>query len=50
MYEWEGIKYGDFSHNGSPPMGLFFELQQHILPQKIKFLMKAYDYENEIIV
>ena len=28
-------------------MGLFFELQQHIIPKKITFFMKIYDYENE---
>ena len=28
-------------------MGLFFELQQHNVPQKITFFMKIYDYENE---
>ena len=28
-------------------MGLFFELQQHIIPQKITFFMKIYDCENE---
>ena len=50
MYEWEGRKYGDFSHILPPPMGLFFELQQHNVPQKITFFMKIYVYENEIIV
>ena len=30
-------------------MGLFFELQQHNVPQKIKFFMKIYDYENRNI-
>ena len=28
-------------------MGLFFELQQHIIPQKITFFMTIYDFENE---
>ena len=27
-------------------MCLFFELQQHNVPQKITFFMKIYDYEN----
>ena len=31
-------------------MGLFFELQQHNVPQKITFFMKTYDFENENIV
>ena len=31
-------------------MGLFFELQQHNIPQKITFIMKIYDYENENII
>ena len=31
-------------------MGLFFELQQHNVPQKITFFMKIYDYENENMV
>ena len=31
-------------------MGLFFELQQHNVPQKITFFMKIYDFENESIV
>ena len=35
---------------GPPPMGLFFELQQHNVPQMITFFMMIYDYENEIIV
>ena len=28
-------------------MGLFFELQQHNVPQKIIFFMNIYDCENE---
>ena len=28
-------------------MGLFFKLQQHIIPQKITFFMKIYDCENQ---
>ena len=31
-------------------MGLFFELQQHNVPQKITFFMKTHDFENENIV
>ena len=50
MYEWEGRKYGDFSHILAPSNGLFFELQQHNVPQKITFIMKIYDYENENII
>ena len=50
MYEWEGRKYGDFSHIWPPPMGLFFVLQKDNVPRKITFLMKIYDYENENIV
>ena len=47
MYEWEGRKYGDFFHIWPPPMGLFYELHQHNVPQKITFLMKIYAYENK---
>ena len=50
MFEWEGGWYGDFCHIRLPPMGPFFELQQHNVPQKITFFMKIYDYENENIV
>ena len=50
VYEWEGHKYGDFSNIRPPPMGLSFELQQHIIPQKITFFMTIYDYENQNIV
>ena len=39
-----------FSHIWTPVMGLFFELQQHIIPQKIRFFMKIYGFENENIV
>ena len=35
---------------GPPPMGLFFALQQHNVPQKITFFMKIYDFENKNIV
>ena len=31
-------------------MGLFFELQQHNVPQKITFIMEIYEYENENII
>ena len=31
-------------------MALFFELQQHSVPQKIIFFMSSYYYENEIII
>ena len=33
---------------GPPPMGLFFALQQHNVPQKITFFMKIYDFEKKI--
>ena len=49
MYEWEGCMYGDFSHIRPPPMGLFFELPQFNVPQKITFFMKIYNFENESI-
>ena len=50
MCESEGGYYSDFCHIRMPPMGPFFELQQHNVPQKITFFMKIYDYENENIV
>ena len=28
-------------------MGLFFEIQQHNVPEKITFFMKIYDFENK---
>ena len=31
-------------------MGIYFELQQHNVHQKITFFMKIYDIENENIV
>ena len=46
----EGGLYGDFCHIRLPPMGSFFELQQHNVPQKITFFMNIYDYKNECIV
>ena len=36
--------YGDFCKVRLPPMGPFFELQQHNVPQKITFFMNIYDY------
>ena len=50
MYKWEGRKYGDFFDIRPPLMGIFIEIQQHNVPQKITFFMKIYDYENESIV
>ena len=50
MDEWEGRYYGDFSDIWPPTMGLFFELQQHNVPQNITFFKKIYDYENRNIV
>ena len=50
MYKLVGCYYGNFCHIRLPPMGPFFELQQHNVPQKITFFMKIYDYENENIV
>ena len=40
----------NFSHIGTPPMGLFFKLQQYIIPQKTTFFMKIHDLENENLV
>ena len=45
-----GVKDGDFPHIRPPPMGLFFELKQHSVPQNITFFMNIYHYENENIV
>ena len=39
-----------FCHIQTPPMGLFFKLQQYIIPQKTTFFMKIYNYENENLV
>ena len=33
-----------------PPIGLFFEVQQHAIPQKTTFLMNIYNFSNENIV
>ena len=40
----------NFCHFGIPHIGLFFKLQQFIIPQKTTFFMKIYDFENENIV
>ena len=34
-------------HTSAPPIHTFFELHQHNVPQKIKFFMKIYYYENK---
>ena len=41
------VIFANFSHIGTPPMGLFFKLQQYITPQKTTYFMKIYDFENE---
>ena len=42
--------FANFCYIGHPPMGLFFKLQQHIISQNIKFLMKIHDLENDNLV
>ena len=42
--------FANFCHIGPPPMGLFFKLQQYIIPQNITFFMKIHDFENENLV
>ena len=42
-----GGVYGDFCHIKPLPLGLSFELQQLIIPQKTTFDMKIYDFENK---
>ena len=44
------VIFANFSHIGTPPMGLFFKLQQYITPQNITFFMKIHDFENENLV
>ena len=44
------VIFANFSHIGTPPMGLFFKLQQYITPQKTTYFMKIYDFENENLV
>ena len=34
----------------TPCIGLFFEVQQHTIPQKTTFLMNIYNFSNENIV
>ena len=48
MYEWEGRKYGDFSHIWPPPIGLFFELQQHSVQSKTKAINYGLFYEVKV--
>ena len=43
------VIFANFCCIGPPPMGLFFELQQHKIPQKTTFTMKIYDFENQDI-
>ena len=42
--------FANFCHIGPPPVGLFFKLQQYIIPQKTTFFMKIHDLENENLV
>ena len=44
------VIFANFCRIGLPPMGMFFELQQHTIPQKTAFIMKIYDFENQEIV
>ena len=46
----EGAKYEKNHHTNTPPIYTFLKLQQHNVPQKITFIMKIYDYENENII
>ena len=42
--------FANFGRIWHPPIGLFFEVQQHTIAQKTTFLMKIYDFANENIV
>ena len=42
--------FANFGRIWHPPIGLFFEVQQHTIAQKTTFLMKIYDFSNENIV
>ena len=42
--------FANFGRIWHPPISLFFEVQQHTIPQKTTFLMKIYDFANENIV
>ena len=44
------VIFANFPHFGTPPLGLFFKLQQCITPQKTTYFMKIYDFENENLV
>ena len=44
----EGAQYEKNHHTSAPPIHIFLKLQQHNVPQKIKFFMKIYDCENII--
>ena len=44
------VIFANFCRIGLPPMDLFFEQQQHTIPQKTTFIMKIYDFENQDIV
>ena len=44
------VNFANFGRIWHPPIGLFFEVQQHTIAQKTTFLMKIYDFANENIV
>ena len=44
------VNFANFGRIWHPPIGLFFEVQQHTIPQKTTFLMKIYDFAYENIV
>ena len=44
------VIFANFCPIGTPPMGLFFKLQQYITPQKTTNFMKIYDFENKDLV
>ena len=44
------VIFANFCRIGTPPMGLFFKLQQCIVPQKTTFFMKIHDIENKNLV
>ena len=44
------MNFANFGRIWHPPIGWFFELQQHTISQKTTFLMKIYDFANENIV
>ena len=44
------VIFANFGRIWHPPIGLFFEVQQHTMSQKTTFLMKIHDFANESIV